>query len=67
MAIQDHDDLWKPEKLEKQVNFLEENLKYVGCGTKTLMRYEGDNKGFEYFLGKENYYTIHPSLLFRNE
>ena len=67
IAIQDHDDLRKPEKLEKQVNFLEENSKYVGCGTKTLMRYEGDNKGFEYFLCKENYYTIHPSLLFRNE
>jgi len=67
IAIQDHDDLRKPEKLEKQVNFLEENSKYVGCGTKTLMRYEGDNKGFEYYLWKENYYTIHPSLLFRNE
>ena len=22
--------------------------------------------GFEYYLGKENYYTIHPSLVFRN-
>ena len=67
IAIQDHDDLRKPEKLEKQVNFLEENSKYVGCGTKTLMWYEWDNKWFEYYLWKENYYTIHPSLMFRNE
>lgn len=67
IAIQDHDDLWKPEKIEKQVKFLEDNNKYVWCGTKTLMRYEWDNKWFEYYLWKENYYTIHPSLMFRNE
>lgn len=66
IAIQDHDDLWKPEKLERQVHFLEENKKYVWCGTKTLMRYEWDNKWFEYYLWKENYYTLHPSLVFRN-
>jgi hypothetical protein len=30
------------------------------------MYYEGDRKYFEYVLGKENYYTIHPSLIFRN-
>ena len=65
ISIQDHDDLWKPEKLEKQIKFLEENEKYVGCGTKTLMRYEWDNKWFEYYLWKENYYTLHPSLTFR--
>lgn len=67
IAIQDHDDLWYPEKIEKQVKFLEENKKYVWCGTKTLIRYEWDNKWFEYYLWKENYYTIHPSLIFRNE
>lgn len=67
IAIQDHDDLRKPEKLEKQIKFLEENKKYVGCWTKTLMWYEWDNKCFEYYLGKENYYTLHPSLMFRNE
>ncbi len=67
IAIQDHDDLWKPEKLEKQVKFLEENKKYIGCGTKTLMWYEWDNKCLEYYLSKENYYTLHPSLMFRNE
>ena len=62
IAIQDHDDLWHPEKIEKQVKFLEENEKCVWCWTKTLMWYEWDNKWFEYYLWKENYYTIHPSL-----
>lgn len=67
IAIQDHDDIWHPEKLDKQVAFLEKDKKYIWCGTKTLMRYEWDQMGFEYFLWKENYYTIHPSLVFRNE
>lgn len=66
IAIQDHDDIWHPEKLAKQIAFLEKNKKYVWCGTKTLMRYEGDQMGFEYYLWKESYYTIHPSLVFRN-
>ncbi len=66
IAIQDHDDIWHPGKIEKQVQFLEVHKEYVGCGTKTIMYYEADRKYFEYFLGKENYYTIHPSLLFRN-
>lgn len=66
IAIQDHDDLRYPKKLEKQLKFLEENKKYIGCWTKTLMRYEWDNKWFEYYLWKENYYTLHPSLMFRN-
>lgn len=66
IAIQDHDDLRHPEKLAKQVAILEEHKKYIWCGTKTLMRYEGDQKWFEYYLWKENYYAIHPSLIFRN-
>ena len=66
IAIQDHDDIWHSEKLEKQVNFLETHPDYVWCGTKTIMYYEADKKYFEYFLGDTNYYTIHPSLVFRN-
>jgi hypothetical protein len=58
--------LWHPEKLAKQIAFLEQHNTYIWCGTKTLMRYEWDQMGFEYFLWKENYYTIHPSLVFRN-
>lgn len=66
IAIQDHDDLRHPQKLNKQIDFLENNKQYIWCGTKTLMRYEWDQMWFEYFLWKENYYTLHPSLVFRN-
>jgi len=66
IAVQDHDDLWHPEKIEKQIEFLEKNHYYIWCGTKTLMWYESDQKGFTYFLWKSNCYTIHPSLMFRN-
>jgi glycosyltransferase involved in cell wall biosynthesis len=65
IAIQDHDDIWKAEKLEKQIDFLETHPEYIGCGTKTVMYYEGDKKYFEYFLEKTNFFTVHPSLLFR--
>jgi len=67
IAIQDHDDIRHPEKIQKQVDFLENNSSYIGCGTNTLMWYESDRKGFEYFLGEKNYYSIHPSLMFRNQ
>lgn len=67
IAIQDHDDLWHPEKLMEQVTFLQKNKQYVGCGTKTLMYYTSDKKWFEYYLGEKSFYTIHPSLVFRNQ
>ncbi len=66
IAIQDHDDIWHREKLEKQINFLETHHEYIGCGTNTIMYYEADQRYFEYFLDEENYYTIHPSLVFRS-
>lgn len=66
IAIQDHDDLWYPEKLEKQVKFLEENKKYVWCWTTNLMWYEWDEKWFEYFVWDECTFALHPSLMFRN-
>ena len=66
IAIQDHDDIWHPHKLEKQIDFLEHHRKYRGCGTNTIMYYEADKKYFEYFIWETNYYTIHPSLVFRN-
>ncbi len=65
IAIQDHDDIWHPTKLEKQINFLKEHREYIGCGTNTVMYYEGDRKYFEYYLEKTNFFTVHPSLLFR--
>lgn len=67
IAIQDHDDLWLPTKIEKQVAFLEWNTNYVGCGTVSCMWYEWDNKCFDYDFGREVNRVIHPSLMFRNK
>lgn len=67
IAIQDHDDIWHPDKITKQVKLLENHREYVGCGTNTVMYYEADRKYFEYLLDETNYYTIHPSLMFRND
>ena len=36
IAILDHDDLWAKNKLEKQVEFLDNNLDFVWCGTQTV-------------------------------
>lgn len=69
IAIQDHDDLWNDTKIEKQIEFLESNKweRFVGCGTKTRMSYESDNKYFDYYIGHQSSYTLHPSLIFRNK
>ncbi|HWR26648.1 MAG TPA: glycosyltransferase family 2 protein, partial [candidate division Zixibacteria bacterium] len=40
IAIQDHDDIWFHEKIEKQVTFLNNNQDFVACGTNTYYFYE---------------------------
>lgn len=67
IAIMDHDDLWKKNKIEKQVYFLEKNKIYVGCWTNTIMYYEGDWKCFYSDFDLISNRVIHPSLMFRNE
>lgn len=66
IAIQDHDDIWLKSKIEKQVYFLNNNLNYVGCWTVTCMWYEWDWKCFYYDFGRDTYWVIHPSLMFRH-
>lgn len=68
IAIQDHDDIWHPEKIKKQINFLEKNSKYIWCWSGTLMYfwkselwYIVDN------IEKDKNYCIHTSLVFRNQ
>ena len=68
IAIQDHDDVWFPEKIEKQVEFLEKNKNkgFIACGTNTFYYYE-DRKLF--ILNKKPFLTDfvdHTSLMFRN-
>ncbi|OIP53008.1 hypothetical protein AUK10_03060 [Candidatus Gracilibacteria bacterium CG2_30_37_12] len=66
IAIQDHDDIWHPEKLARQVDFLDEYNEYVGCACTMVMYYEADRKYFEYFLGDRTDYALHPSIVYRN-
>lgn len=66
IAIQDHDDLWKKQKIEMQVYFMENNPKYIGCWTCTCMWFQGDNKCFYYDWARVCSWVIHPSLMFRN-
>ncbi len=40
IAVNDHDDIWHPDKIERQVKFLEENPEYAGCGTAMVNHYE---------------------------
>jgi len=42
IACADHDDIWRKEKLEKQVEFLENNRDYIACSTdRELITSEG--------------------------
>lgn len=67
IAIQDHDDIWHSQKLEKQINFLEKNEKYIGSGTGTLMYYGQQRLGFLYDIKqRDTTKVIHTSLVFRN-
>jgi len=67
IAIQDHDDIWFPEKIEKQVEFLEKNKNFVACGTNAFYYYESRKL---LILNKKSAVTNfvdHTSLMFRNQ
>lgn len=67
IAIQDHDDIWHSQKLEKQINFLENDLKYIWSWTGTLMYYGHQKLGFLYDTkDRDTTKVIHTSLVFRN-
>ena len=53
IAIHHSDDLWESTKLEKQVNFLEENKKYAACFTWVQII---DEDGAPYELAEGNHY-----------
>lgn len=40
IAIQDHDDIWFPKKIEKQIGFMKNNKEFSACGTETFYFYE---------------------------
>lgn len=67
IAIQDHDDIWFPEKIKKQVEFLERNKNFVACGTNVYYFFEEkDLIVLKKFKDIESYVN-HTSLMFRND
>ena len=66
VAIQDHDDLWHSDKILKQLEFLNNNKKYIGCGTGYIRYFENSNKFIIEKRPQIDYYGWHPSLIFRN-
>lgn len=66
IAIQDHDDVRHPEKLEKQVEFLESNEKYIWCGCWFMDYYSHINKWRIEQKWEESDKVFHTSLVFRN-
>jgi glycosyltransferase involved in cell wall biosynthesis len=67
IAIQDHDDIWFPSKIQQQVDFLEKKPEYVACGTQVY--YYHENKCVLHLTDnfKINGYVDHTSLMFRNK
>lgn len=67
IAIQDHDDIWHPRKLEFQIDFLERHDEYVGCGS-LVIRYFEKASSIKFSRVKSlNNFSPHPSLVFRNQ
>lgn len=66
ISIADHDDIYHPEKIKRQINFLNKNRKYIGCGT-SLFKYFENKKQIKFISFKgPNFFSPHPSLVFRN-
>jgi len=66
IAIQDHDDIWLPQKLEKQINYLNQNKNKNACGTRTFIFYENKQVLISDNKPEDINYVNHTSLMFRN-
>jgi len=66
VAIQDHDDLWHPEKLALQVDFLDKNAHFLGCGSNTIEFFEAFKAYYIKYRKEADAVTTHVSLVFRN-
>lgn len=66
IAIQDHDDIWHPQKIEQQVRMLDNHSRFIGCGTGRYVYYEALGKVTEFKRKNVSYYAYHTSSVFRN-
>lgn len=66
IAINDHDDIWHPNKLKTQIDFLEKHKEYIGCGTSIINYYEKYNIFLLRKQPEQAYVAWHTSFVFRN-
>ena len=66
VAIQDHDDLWHPDKLRAQLAHLETHPGDVGCGTAIVNHYEQTDRFLRRRQPAQAAVAWHTSLVFRN-
>jgi len=66
IAINDHDDIWHPDKLRRQIDFLEEHPTHAGCGTAIINWYQKYDKYLLRTQPREHVVAWHTSLVFRN-
>lgn len=66
IAINDHDDIWHPEKIKKQISFLESHNEYVGCGSAIINWYEKYKTSVYRARSEKDTIAWHTSLVFRN-
>ncbi len=65
IAIQDHDDLWLPEKIARQVQYLTEHQEVAACGTLTFYYYEERKILILPPNPEQTTFVDHTSLIFR--
>jgi glycosyltransferase involved in cell wall biosynthesis len=67
IAIQDHDDIWFSDKIEKQVIFLNDNQDFIACGANTYFFYE--DRDLLILIDNPSITDIvnHTSLVFRKD
>ncbi len=65
IVIQDHDDIFHPDKLKETVNFLENNKDHIACGNDTFVFFEWQEQWYIYTADKWKH-VMHTSLVFRN-
>lgn len=66
VAIQDHDDVWLPNKLSKQIDFLSKNITYIACGAWTYYFFETKDIFILNKTPEITNFVDHTSLVFRN-
>jgi len=66
IAIQDHDDIFHPNKLKETISFLDKNPDYVWCGHNMLVYFEKDKNWYIFRIQQQNN-VMHTSLVFRNK